>query len=299
MKKKKKWTRWIKWIVLLLIVAAVVAWFTVFQKQTEEASYTESVVSTGDLETFYNFDGLVSAKRVQTLTAEAADTVRTVYVSQNDHVSEGDRLYRTDGGTTVKADIDGEITLLSIEEGDVLTAGETTVQIIDMARLEVTLDVDEYDVAAVAPGTQADVTVLALDKRFVGTVTALDKNGTASGDLSYYTAHVALDDSEGVYPGMQISAKVLRSHAENAALVPMDAIQFDDYNKPYVIRRAPDGNGTENVPVTVGASDGVLCEIVEGVRAGETILIPNGMSMMELMQQMSDRGRSNRKAANQ
>lgn len=283
MKKKKKW---LKWVIILVIAAVFAAWLMMFSKGTQSAVYTDVQAVTGDLETYYNFDGLVKAKRTQTITSAQAGTVRTVYVRQNEQVKKGAKLYRLDDGETVQADMAGEVTGLYIEEGSVVSAGETTAQIIDMSSLEVELKVDEYDVAAVTPGVPVQISVLATGGQFTGSVTALDKNGTASGDLSYYTAAVALESGEGVYPGMQISAKILREKAENAVLLRQDAIQFDEYNKPYVYMRGADGKEVVQVGVSVGASDGIYCEITDGLKAGDTVLKPSGMSMAELMQQM-------------
>ena len=168
-----------------------------------------------------------------------------------------------------------------------VTAGETTVQIIDMNSLEIELNVDEYDVAAVVPGQVVQVNVLAPDVSFTGSVTALNKNGTASGDLSYYTATVAFDAAENVYPGMQVSAKVLKEQAE-------DAVQFDDYNKPYVLVRGADGKSVEQKSVTVGVSDGMNCEITSGLNAGDTVLKSSGVTMAELMEQMHAQQRTGR-----
>ena len=285
MRKKRKW---IKWVILLLIAAAAVAGYVVLKNGTQSANYREETVTAGSLTTYYNFDGLVHAPGVQTITAGAQDKVERVYVTQNQQVKDGDRLYVLENGGTVRADMDGELTGLYVGVGDVIAAGQKTAQIIDMSRLEVRLNVDEYDVGAVTPGAQVDVTVLATDGRYTGTVTALDKNGTASGDLSYYTATVSMEQTQGVYPGMQISAQVLRGHVENAAILRVDALQFDEYNKPYVTVRGADGE-TRDVPVTVGISDGVYCEIVDGVRAGDTVLAPEGLSMMELMLQMDSK----------
>ena len=156
----------------------------------------------------------------------------------------------------------------------------------DLDDLEVRLSVDEYDVAAMTPGVPVEVTVLALDRTFSGTVTSLDKNGTASGDLSYYTAYADLDVEAGVYPGMQVSAKALRSQALGATILKTDAIQFDEYNKPYVLMAGADGKDTVRVPVSVGVSDGVYCEITQGVHPGDTVLVPSGMSMQQIMEQM-------------
>lgn len=283
MKKKKKW---LKWVIVLAIAVVFAAWLMMFSKGTQSAVYTDVQAVTGNLETYYNFDGLVKAKRTQTITSAQAGTVRTVYVRQNEQVKKGAKLYRLDDGETVQADMAGEVTGLYIEEGSVVSAGETTAQIIDMSSLEAELKVDEYDVAAVTPGMPVQISVLATGGQFTGSVTALDKNGTASGDLSYYTAAVALESGEGVYPSMQISAKILREKAENAVLLRQDAIQFDEYNKPYVYMRSADGKEVMQVGVSVGASDGIYCEITDGLKAGDTVLKPSGMSMAELMQQM-------------
>lgn len=287
MKKRK----WIKWVILLLAVAAAVAVYVALSGGAQTSRYREETVETGSLTTYYNFDGTVRAPRMQTIAAGAQDTVERVYVTQNQQVEDGDRLYSTKAGGTVRADIAGEVTGLFVTEGDVLAAGETAVEIIDMSGLEARLNVDEYDVGAVTPGTPVEVTVLAPDVVYAGSVSALDKNGTASGDLSYYTATVPLPDAQGVYPGMQVSAKVLRGQVENAAVLHLSAVQFDEYNEPYVLVRG-EGDETAQVRVTVGMSDGVYCEILSGVGVGDTVLVPTGLSMMELMQQMQQQSRN-------
>ena len=285
MKKKRKW---IKWVILAAIVLLVAMWLILVNRTSESVAYSQMTAQQGDLTTYFNFDGIVHAKRSQTITAQAADTVKTVYVAQNAQVKKDDRLYKTESGLTVRAGIDGEVTGLYVHEGDVIAAGEKTAEIMDLDDLEVRLSVDEYDVAAMIPGTPIDVTVLALDRSFSGTVTSLDKNGTASGDLSYYTAYADLEDAEGVYPGMQVSAKVLRSQALGATILKTDAIQFDDYNRPYVLMYSADGKDTVRVSVSVGVSDGVYCEITEGLKPGDTVLVPSGMSMQQIMEQMRD-----------
>ena len=198
----------------------------------------------------------------------------------------------TVGGETVKADLSGEVTGLFVKEGDVVAAGMTVAEIIDMDRLEAELDVDEYDVKAVTPGTPVSVTILATDEQIDGQVSALNKNGTASGDLSYYTVTVPVSGLEGAYPGMQVSAKVLREHAEGAVLLRLDAVQFDEYNKPFVYMASGEDEPAK-VPVTVGVSDGITCEITSGLSAGDTVLKPSGMSMKELME-MARQSRTSR-----
>ena len=281
MMKKRKW---IKRLILLLLIAIAVVVGVSAQKGTKTASYTEVSAQKGDLTTYYNFDGLVYAAREQALISNASGTVKTVYVVQNQKVEKGDRIYRLDGGEVVKADIDGEVTGLYITEDDYITAGSVVVKITDMNRLEARLEVDEYDVHAMTPGKPASIQVLASGASFDGTVSKLDKNGTAVGDLSYYTATVPMNSMEGVYPGMQISAKALRSHTEDAVLLHMSAIQFDEYNQPYV--EIGSAQEPQRVNIVIGISDGVYCEILSGVAEGDTVLVPSGMSTQELMMEM-------------
>lgn len=288
---KKKGKR-LKWIVILLLVVLIAVGAVSLNRQTKSEAYTEVEATEGDLTTYYNFDGLVCAASTQTLASGEAGTVRTVYVEQNQRVRKGDRLYRLDGGETVKADLSGEVTSLFVKEGDVVTAGMTVAEIIDMDHLKVELDVDEYDVKAVTPGTAVSVTILATDEQIDGQVSALNKNGTASGDLSYYTATVPVDGLEDAYPGMQVSAKVLREHAENAVLLRLDAVQFDEYNKPFVYMASGEEE-PDKVPVTVGMSDGITCEITSGLSAGDKVLRPSGMSMKDLME-MARQSRTSR-----
>ncbi len=283
MKKKRKW---IFLAILILLAGAVAGWLLLVPKAATSAAYKKVQVTQGDLTTYYNFDGVVYAKKTQTVSAGAADIVKTVYVTQNQQVKKDDKLYKTEGGITVRADIAGEVTGLYVAEGDVIAAGEKTVEIIDMDDLEVRVNVDEYDVGAIVPGAPAQVTVLALDKAYSASVTALDKNGTASGDLSYYTAFMDLEDAEGVYPGMQVSAKMLRAQALGVPVLKIDAIQFDEYNQPFVYVPAGENEEPRKAPVTVGVSDGVNCEILSGVSAGETVLVPSGMTMAQMMQMM-------------
>jgi len=266
----------------LIVIAAVVG--VSAQKGTKTASYTEVSAQKGDLTTYYNFDGLVYAAREQALISNASGTVKTVYVVQNQKVEKGDQIYRLAGRGVVKADIDGEVTGLYIAEDDYITAGSVVVKITDMDRLEARLEIDEYDVHAMTPGTPASIQVLASGASFDGTVSKLDKNGTAVGDLSYYTATVPMNSMEGVYPGMQISAKALRGHTEDAVLLHMSAIQFDEYNQPYV--EVGSAQDPQRVDIVIGISDGVYCEILSGVAEGDTVLVPSGMSTQELMMEM-------------
>ncbi len=280
MKKKRKWGKWL----LLVVVIGAAAFLYMSSKSTDAAQYTRVEVTRGDMAIYYNFDGLVNAPMTQTVTAGAGGTVKTVYVTQNQQVHKGDRLVKLEGGETIEAGMDGEVVSLAVEEGSIVNAGQTVAQIIDMGRLNAVIQIDEYDIAAAQIGAEVEVRVLATDQVVTGRIASVDKNGTAAGDLSYYKATVELDGAQGMYPGMQVSAKVLKARAEDATLLRADAIQFDAQNQPYVIMSAGEDGETKTVPVQAGMSDGVNCVILSGVQPGDTVLRPvsYGFPMMAM-----------------
>lgn len=286
-KKKKK--LWIIAIVVIALAAASIWYFT----KTNEIIYSDVVAQTGTIEMYYNFDGTINAPHKQTLTSPVTDTVREVYVSQNDQVKKGDRLLKLSGGETIKSDIDGEVTGLLVSRDDAVTAGMTVVQIINLDRLEVEMKVDEYDIGAIEIGKPAQVTVNAITGKVIDAVVEkVNKTSTMTGDLSYYTVTLSFDAAHnvGLLPGMQVSVNLLNQKAESATILPMSALRFDRFNQPYVLMR--EGDEVKEVSLSVGINDGTNVEILSGVRSGESVLAGDKtrMTMSEMREMMMDGG---------
>ena len=92
-------------------------------------------------------------------------------------------------------------------------------------------------------------------------------------------ATIAAEAEVELLPGMKVSAKVLNESVENVVVVSMDALQFDAYNQPYVLKLS--GREYVQVPVTVGINDGTSVQILSGVSAGETVYIRR--SVLDMM----------------
>jgi HlyD family secretion protein len=96
----------------------------------------------------------------------------------------------------IVAPFDGEVTSLTLQNGDVAEAGATVLTIADLGTLRFeTNDLDEVSAAKVHVGQIARVTVPALDKRtLTGRVAEIAREPTitASGDVNY-VAKIALD----------------------------------------------------------------------------------------------------------
>lgn len=263
--RKRKWPRIV--IPLALVLAAVVFFVT---RPGSGTQYAEAVASVGNISTTYSFTGNITAPWKQTLTSPVNATVKEVYVAANDTVESGDRLVRLSDGTIIRSDIAGEVVRLDVKKDSAVKAGSELAMIMDVAHLEVEIAIDEYDVAAVAIGKEADVTVNALGVTCPGTIESFDKDATRDGTLSTYTAVVAIQAPQGVLPGMQVEVKMLNQSAENVTLLPVEAIQFDAQNRAYIRTRASNGEYVD-VYVETGINNGVTVEIVSGIANGTTV----------------------------
>ena len=71
-----------------------------------------------------------------------------------------------------------------------------------------------------------------------------------------------------------MEVKSLNKSTAAATAISMEALQFDDENRPFVYYR--DGNGKVSTkPVKAGINDGTYVQILEGVRVEDVVLIPD------------------------
>ena len=170
-----------------MLAIAAAAGISALALRPDASEYTETTAYRGTVETYYNFEGNVTAPRQQTVAADGADTVREVYVQANAQVQKDDRLLKLENAGTIRAQRDGEVTGLFVHADDRVNAGQTLLQITDLRTLEMEMQVDEYDVAAIEIGKQALATVEATGQTIDARVSMLNKQASVIGDLSYYT----------------------------------------------------------------------------------------------------------------
>ena len=277
-------------LVLLVAAAAAVGLYLYKNRQRSEVDYKEETAVMGDVRVTYSFTGEITAPNKESVRAEAAGTIRDVYVAANQVITKGQRLVRMEDGTIYKSDIAGEVISLPVHKGDYVDSDQVLVTVSDLDRLEVEISIDEYDVDAVSPGMPVEVTVTALDKVCHGTITALNKQADTSGQIAYFNATVQLENTPGILPGMQVEAVLVKASAENVVTVHAQALQFTEQNEAYVL--LSDGHGGQTMrQVDTGLTDGIMVEIRSGLAAGETVLyVDRDTSFQDLMRAFGQRG---------
>ena len=271
-KKSRKRLRIILLAVFLGCAAAFGFWFFMNGSPIQGTVWFSADAEVRPMASTYSFTGTVEARNRQEIVSSAGGIVREVYIWEDGNVRKGDRLIRMDNSEILKSDIDGEVVELSVQSGDYIQPGTCAAVITDMSKLEVLVDIDEYDISSVVSGAPVQVTIPALDKTFSGTIRRVSRNGRADAQMTVYSASVLLDNPpDNVYPGMQAEVEFVREKVENAVTIPKKAIQFRDDDTAFVYFCNPETKDYEEHDITTGIVEGNRVQITSGVEAGDTV----------------------------
>ncbi|HSK69131.1 MAG TPA: HlyD family efflux transporter periplasmic adaptor subunit [Candidatus Limnocylindria bacterium] len=259
------------WLWVLPLLAAAGA-FALFRMGVgARPAYRQVTAGVRDIVTWYAFSGNLTPVTDETQLSKQQMRVRETLVQEGDTVAEGQPLLRAVDGTRVLARSAGTVETLFAEADDLLQPGSPIARIVDYGRLEVSVDVDEYDINALSVGKKGDVYVNALDLTMPGTVSSIAREATTSGGVSYYPVKLQISAVTGnILSGMSVEVRVLRDEARGAVSLLAAAISFDEDNNPYALVRQGDRE-MERRPLSIGISDGVYVEVLSGLAANETV----------------------------
>ena len=134
------------------------------------------------------------------------------------------------------------------------------------------ISIDELDITALKVGMTAQVRIDALGgEKYSATITEIGNTGTSNGGNSKYTVELTMDRAENMLSGMNATATIVLSTADNVLTIPSDAL-VENGNQTVVYTRYDEESETllDPVAVTVGNSDGETVEILEGLASGQS-----------------------------
>ena len=172
--------------------------------------------------------------------------------------------------TYIYAPIDGVITARNTSIGSLLNPGQAVVTVISSA-IEITIPVEEAKVGSVKEGQSVTMTSPALPGvSLEGKINAV----TPSGDTRNrsFTARVRLVKPDTrLRPGMFVNTSIATEERANAIVVNRESIILTNGKSQLFVVGA--GNKVESRAVKVGLSTGTLVEVLEGVSAGDKVIV--------------------------
>lgn len=214
-----------------------------------------------------------------------------------------------DASPEIIATADGVLTTVNDTE---LVKDLTAAQISPLDAMDLIVAVDELDIGKIQVGQSADISIDALpDEFYTGAVSRISQVGQAMGGVTTYDVTLTIQETGGLRIGMNASAEILVDERDGVVILPLTAIQYQG-DRPYVLLAdgagATDITGGENAGdmtdeerqamvqnmtnsssngegtvqyIEVGMMNEQYAEIISGLEAGDTVLVPVSSSMMD------------------
>jgi len=251
--------------------------------QRAQKNYEQKIIPMADLDRARS--GRDSARATVLALEERIGQARANLAAARDTLSK----------TTMRAPMDGIVTALPVEEGEVAVIGTMNnpgtklMTIADMSVVEAVMEVDETDIPSVKVGQRATVTVDAYpNKTYSGLVTEVGsspivRNGISggTGEAINFEVKIQLENPPpGMRPGFSASADIVTGTRLKALAIPIQALVVRE--KPGSSKNAKpqdeEGlfvhqNGTVKfAPVKTGLAGDTSIEILNGVSEGQQIV---------------------------
>jgi multidrug efflux pump subunit AcrA (membrane-fusion protein) len=183
--------------------------------------------------------------------------------------------------TVLRSPIRGVIASVATQEGETVAAGlnaPTFVTVIDLERLQLNAYVDEVDIGRIAQGQAVVFTVDAFPARdFTGRVSAIYPTATIQDNVVKYVVAVDINRGDGALLRPEMTASVRIQLEERVVLaLPARALRREAGRNVVTVR--VDGH-TEPRDIRVGWRDGAWVEVVDGLTAGDRVLVETGASV--------------------
>lgn len=219
---------------------------------------------------------LESANQLSKAQSEVAVAQSRLRLSDSAYRARLQQLKTTandEGLVTVTAPIAGTVADRPVTPGETVTveaASKPLMTIVNAQRVWATANLYEKDLAQVAVGQSARVTVTSLpQRRFTGRVAQI---GTVVEGSRVVPVKVELENAQqALKPGMFAALEILTQRTPvSVVAVPHTAV-VDNGGTPRVF--VQQGEGYRSVPVTLGQQSGDWVEVKTGLQAGDRVVI--------------------------
>jgi len=185
---------------------------------------------------------------------------------------------------TIKAPIRGTVLTRDVEIGSpvssILNLGANASLVMtvgDIGHVFVRGKVDEADIGLVRLGMPARITTQSFrDKVFHGQVTQISPIGVEKDNVTTFEVEVSIDNpGRELKANMTANAEIVLEERLDVLIVPEAAISYDaERNASVDVADPTTEKGRRTVPVKVGIGNGTRTEVIDGLKAGDRVVLP-------------------------
>ena len=185
---------------------------------------------------------------------------------------------------TIRAPISGTVLTRDVEIGSpvssILNLGANATLVMtlgDIGHVFVRGKVDEADIGFVRLGMPARIKTESFkDKVFTGKVTQISPIGAEKDNVTTFEIEVSIENStQELKANMTANAEVILEERPQVLTIPESAIAYDASRAASVEVADPGADGgRRKVAIKVGISNGTRTQVVEGLKAGDKVVLP-------------------------
>ena len=196
-----------------------------------------------------------------------------------------DRAEEELANATIRAPIRGTILARDVEVGSpvssILNMGAAATPVVtmgDISQVFVRGKVDETEIGNLKLGQPARITVETFKERtFQGNVTQISPMGVERDNVTNFEVRVSIDNpGNALKANMTANAEIVLEERPNSLIVPEAAISYDAKRSASVdVLDRGARSGRRRVPIKVGISNGTRTQVIEGLKEGDRVVLPN------------------------
>lgn len=228
------------------------------------------------------------------VSADEFESARLQYLQAKEQVNTSkESLQRAQtnlGYATITSPIDGVILSKSVEEGQTVAASFNTPELFviaqDLTNMRVIADIDEADIGGVKEGQRVSFTVDAFpDDHFEGQVTQVRQQATTESNVVTYEVVISAPNKDlKLKPGLTANVTIYTLEKNDVLAAPAKALRFQP-NEAFLQKgeTIDDCEGDHKVwtkegtvfkahKVEIGTTNGIMTEIVSGIKEGTEVL---------------------------
>ncbi|WP_243374837.1 efflux RND transporter periplasmic adaptor subunit [Microvirga solisilvae] len=213
-----------------------------------------------------NRTGAGTSAQVEDLTAQMKSLEGAMASAQAQRKAAEARLE----DLTIRAPFNGRVGTRTVSLGAYIAPGTRITSLDDLSKVRLDFAVPENLLGRLQPGQTVNAISAAYKNRiFKGKVSTIDPRVEQTTRTARLTAEFENPD-EALKPGMFLSVALEVSTKDDAVVVPEEAIVSEGLR--HIVYPVKD-NKVERRVITIGQRQGGKVEVVEGLKAGETIVV--------------------------
>jgi membrane fusion protein (multidrug efflux system) len=213
-----------------------------------------------------NRTGAGTGAQVEDLTAQMKSLEGSIASAQAQRKAAEARLEEL----TIRAPFNGRVGTRSVSLGAYVAPGTRITSLDDLSKVRLDFAVPENLLGRLKPGQTVNATSAAYKGRtFKGTVATIDTRVDQTTRTARLTAEFDNQD-EALKPGMFLSVALEVSTKDDAVVVPEEAVVSEGLR--HIVYPVKDSKVERRV-ITIGQRQGGKVEVVDGLKAGETIVV--------------------------